>query len=312
MLLGLASSTLFAQQGQAQTQGVAPASEPGRSQIVFRALQEAFPDRVGEMAFVDGDWTLMVAGRRFFWADGRLLPEAYRHLESYYGPHSFYTIPERPASPSTFSPQLVERLRERGSSEVRQARRDVHRSFQAALYGGNTRIEVEAQQRRVRFLGFQITVHRDLVEPLEQVEREIRAWHGGEAFIATLGSAAGYSWRQIADTQRMSFHSWGLAVDILPRARNRPIYWLWERNRPDDNWMLIPLEARWNPPDEVVDAFKRNGFIWGGNWVYFDNMHFEFRPELIAYTRILESLSAGSAVGFGRSLHHVYPDFLPN
>ena len=46
--------------------------------------------------------------------------------------------------------------------------------------------------------------------------------------------------------------------------------------------MLVPLEKRWMPPAEVRKIFEEEGFIWGGYWVIFDNMHFEYHPELIA------------------------------
>jgi len=293
----------------AQVSGQTLGRQPISGELALRALQEGFPDRVSDVAFIDGDWTVRVAGQLFFWAGGRLLPEAYRHQIDYFGPHSFYTIPESPPSPSNFSPQYIELLRERSSSTVRMARRDVHRAFQAALYGGANRREIEALQRRVHFLGFRVTVHRDIVDALARVEAEIMEWYGAEAFIATLGSAAGYSWRQIAETQRMSFHSWGLAIDILPRNHGRHIiYWLWEQRRNPD-WMLVPVENRWSPPPQVIEAFERQGFIWGGKWVFFDNMHFEFRPELHAFTRLLGG--GARAVGAaGRNLHHVYPDIL--
>jgi hypothetical protein len=45
--------------------------------------------------------------------------------------------------------------------------------------------------------------------------------------------------------------------------------------------MLIPLSERWMPPDIVIDIFEKEGFIWGGKWTVWDNMHFEYRPELI-------------------------------
>ncbi|MCL2192065.1 MAG: M15 family metallopeptidase [Treponema sp.] len=286
-----------------------PGRTPVNGELALRALQEGFPDRVSEIAFIDNDWTVRVAGQLFFWAEGRLLPEAERHLTDYFGPHSFYTIPERVPSPSDFSPQYIELLRERSNRNARMARRDVHRAFQAALYGGSTRREIEAMQRRVQFLGFRVTVHKDIVYALASVEAEIMEWYGANAFIATLGSIAGYSWRQIAETQRMSFHSWGLAIDILPRNHGREIiYWLWEQRRNPD-WMLIPLENRWSPPPQVIEAFERQGFIWGGKWAFFDNMHFEFRPELHAYTRLLAG-NTRRIVGYGRSLHHVYPDNL--
>ena len=265
------------------------------AELALRSLQEAFPDRVGGIAFTDGDWTIRVSGKLFFWAGGKLLPENERHDTENYSNYSFYTIPERPPVPADFSPQQVENLRERGTGTARRVRKDVNQAFQFALYGGEGRREIEALQRKVNFLGFQVTVHRDLVAPLERVEAEIRKWKGGNAFIATLGNSYGFSWRQIAETQRMSYHSWGMAVDILPKnLGGRPIFWQWERDRNPD-WMLVPLERRWSPPPEVVDAFKRNGFIWGGNWIMFDNMHFEFRPELIAYTRQLAAHASRNA-----------------
>jgi len=45
--------------------------------------------------------------------------------------------------------------------------------------------------------------------------------------------------------------------------------------------MLIPLDRRWIPPAPVIAAFEEEGFIWGGKWLLWDNMHFEYRPELM-------------------------------
>ncbi|HQN03589.1 MAG TPA: M15 family metallopeptidase, partial [Rectinema sp.] len=49
----------------------------------------------------------------------------------------------------------------------------------------------------------------------------------------------------------------------------------------NEDWMLIPLSERWMPPKRVIDIFEKEGFIWGGKWTVWDNMHFEYRPELI-------------------------------
>jgi hypothetical protein len=34
-------------------------------------------------------------------------------------------------------------------------------------------------------------------------------------------------------------------------------------------------------PKEIVRIFEKNNFVWGGKWVHFDMMHFEYRPEII-------------------------------
>jgi hypothetical protein len=36
-------------------------------------------------------------------------------------------------------------------------------------------------------------------------------------------------------------------------------------------------------PQPVVDAFEGEGFYWGGKWLFFDNMQFEYRPELFEF-----------------------------
>ena len=39
------------------------------------------------------------------------------------------------------------------------------------------------------------------------------------------------------------------------------------------------------PPKEVIDIFLEEGFIWGGNWAIWDNMHFEYHPELTYFAK---------------------------
>ena len=112
-------------------------------------------------------------------------------------------------------------------------------------------------------------------EKLTDLQKEIRL------FIKNLRSSDAYSWREIAGTNRKSFHSYGIAVDLLPRRLNgRSIFWAWEKERSGDRWMMVPPETRWAPPAAVIRIFEKNGFIWGGYWIIFDNMHFEYHPEL--------------------------------
>jgi len=284
-------------------------------ELVLRAFQTCFPDKTGEVAFIDNDWTISAGGEIFYWAGGRLLPGAEKDNIDSWGPHFFYVIPAKVAAPESYPPQYIEALRARASNEQRLERKDSNKAFQAVLYGGLERREIENIIERIDFLGKRVTVHRDIVPALRRVEAEIRRWNGGNAFITSLGSIDGYSWRPIAGTQRMSYHSWGLALDIQPaRLGGKAIYWLWEQGRNKD-WMLVPLENRWNPPDEVIGAFEREGFIWGGKWPVYDNMHFEYRPELHEFSRLMASDLAANAESAGsaaRDLHHIYPDTLRN
>jgi hypothetical protein len=279
-------------------------------ELALRAFQKSFPDKISAVAFIDNDWTITAGGETFFWAGGRLLPRAEKDKTDSYSPHSFYIIPASPAPPESYPPQFIENLRNRGSNTARLERRDVNRAFMGILYGGLERGNIEAQLVRVDFLGYRVSVHRDIAEPLKRVDTEIRKWSGARDFISSLGSIDGYSWRPIAGTQRMSYHSWGLAVDIQPRRLDgKAIYWLWEMERNKD-WMLVPLEKRWNPPPQVIEAFEKEGFIWGGKWQVYDNMHFEYRPELLEFSRLMTAEPVAGNSGSGTALHHVYPDTL--
>lgn len=104
-------------------------------------------------------------------------------------------------------------------------------------------------------------------------------------FIAEINQLDAYYWRLIAGTNRKSFHSLGIAVDILPKnLKGKAIYWSWTKDVNPD-WMLTPLADRWMPPQSVIDIFEDEGFIWGGKWGIWDNMHFEYHPELILATK---------------------------
>jgi len=288
-----------------------PGQDTGRTasgEMVLRAFRKCFPEKTGAVSFIDNDWTITAGGVTFYWAGGRLLPEAEKGNADSYGPHFFYVIPDKATPPEDFPPRYVEALRERAGGEARLDRKDSNRAFYGALYGGLERKEIEARLERVDFLGKKVTLHQDIAGALKRIETEIKKWDGAENFIATLGSVESYSWRQIAGTRRLSYHSWGLAVDIQPKSLGgKAIYWLWERERNKD-WMLVPLDKRWNPPGPVIEAFEKEGFIWGGKWPLYDNMHFEYHPELFELTRLLAANPAAGAETPGRDLHHIYPE----
>ena len=283
LLLFLGTAQLFAQSFFSATE---------RGELVLRALGNSFPGKISAIAFIENDWTITAGGEVFFWAGGRLLPRAELGNRDSFGSYAFCPVPDRVTPPDSYSPQFIEGLRQRTSDAARRERRDNHRGFHGILYGGLTRQEVERQIVSVTFLGRTVRVHRDITRALERVEAAIRGQDGGPAFISSLGNITGFSWRSIPGTQRMSYHSWGLAIDILPRnLGGKAIYWMWERGHNAD-WMLLPLERRWSPPEAVIAAFEKEGFIWGGKWPMFDNMHFEYRPELHELTRLLKAAEA--------------------
>lgn len=75
-----------------------------------------------------------------------------------------------------------------------------------------------------------------------------------------------YNYRKILNSNNLSSHSWGIAIDI---NTNYSHYWQWSKTGLYENSI----------PKEIVDIFEKYGFIWGGRWEHFDTMHFEYRPE---------------------------------
>lgn len=287
-------------------------------ELVLKSFQHTFPHKAGEAVFKDRDWTIRVGGETFYWAHARLLPAALKNSWESYRPQIFSRYPRDIPNPASYTGEEIEELRSQGSREARLDREDPYIGFQAALYGGMTRVEIETHQVKAVFLGKNIVIHEDIVEALDRVERGIKALAQEDpeiaAFIASIDSIGGYNWRQIQGTRRMSSHSWGLALDIQPkRLGNKVMYWFWERIFNDD-WMIVPLERRWIPPLGVVRVFENEGFIWGGKWALYDNMHFEYRPELHEVNRLLaeEAYNPGPVQNQDApDLHHLYPTRLP-
>jgi hypothetical protein len=88
-----------------------------------------------------------------------------------------------------------------------------------------------------------------------------------------------FNWRVIAGTQRLSSHSFGIALDLNTELGG---YWRWVGAR---EGQVGPYRNHF--PEVLVSTLERFGFIWGGKWHHFDGMHFEYRPELILHARLL-------------------------
>ena len=99
-----------------------------------------------------------------------------------------------------------------------------------------------------------------------------------QPFFRKIGGS--FNWRRISGTNRLSAHSFGIAVDLNTELGQ---YWKWSGAQAGQ-------VGTYNNkiPESLVRAFERYGFVWGGKWHHFDGMHFEYRPELILYSRLLE------------------------
>jgi len=116
-----------------------------------------------------------------------------------------------------------------------------------------------------------VTKVNGIDKQLLQISAELDDHPELKKYLNNIGGT--FNWRNIAGTNRLSMHSFGMTVDINITYSD---YWQWickctteETNMPYRNRI----------PQIIVDIFERHGFIWGGKWSHFDTMHFEYRPE---------------------------------
>ena len=96
-------------------------------------------------------------------------------------------------------------------------------------------------------------------------------------FFSEIGGS--FNWRRISGTSRLSAHSFGISIDINAELGK---YWKWTGAKEGNVGMYSNAV-----PEGIVKAMERYGFIWGGKWHHFDGMHFEYRPELILFGRLV-------------------------
>ena len=260
----------------------------GQPKYVLTALQNAYPQIITSFSYQpkEQDWVVVTYdNEKYYWAMGRLLPQKKRNDWKKYKPYVFYYYPEEFINPELYPSKYIEKLTSSEFKKERLVPIDYEYSFFNSLYGGSTQKDIEQNIVTVKFLNYKINVNKIIVQPLKRVETQIIKLHKSnkeiEHFIKTLESIFGYNWRLIADTNRKSNHSWGTAIDILPiNWRKKKVYWAWERSA-NKNWFMVPKSSRWCPPDSIIAIFENEGFIWGGKWDLWDNMHFEYRPELL-------------------------------
>lgn len=159
---------------------------------------------------------------------------------------------------------------------------DAGRSRSEALFKkmyGSTAAQAQRKLVPVSWFGKKVmfTSANGAAEQLKKVAKEIGEHPELKKYVDCSGT---FYWRQVRGAKRQSAHSYGIAIDI---AVSKSDYWLW-KNPGAKETAKIKYANRM--PSELVDIFERHGFIWGGAWYHYDTMHFEYRPEILAYSRL--------------------------
>ena len=277
--------------------GLRRAAGGDQAEDMVKLFAAAYNGRLGPPAFQDGDWTLEMDGIRWYYAQGRFLPQEDRDRPEGFRPQFLYRYsPEPPGSLEEKSPwqdmadELISRRQFSGS--YRSAYRSygmsagtIRSPLFESIWQSRSRAEAFSYQQWIDFLGRSVQIHRDIAVPLGRVEARIQELAKTEpdiqSWLKSLHSITGWNWRNVAGSENRSFHAYGVAIDLLMQAQaGMETYWQWTAAKGID-WRTVPVENRQNPPASAIRAFEDQGFIWGGRWSRYDTMHFEYHPELL-------------------------------
>lgn len=114
--------------------------------------------------------------------------------------------------------------------------------------------------------------HRKMAPALKEALRRCEEY-GVLDYIYRMGC---FKWRHIQHNsdKPLSFHSWGISVDINPKDNKLKRYKRGKAPEPhsEEWWLVWPHGV----PKLLVQAFKEAGFSWGGDWQTVpDPMHME-------------------------------------
>ena len=141
----------------------------------------------------------------------------------------------------------------------------------------------------------EIMVHKNIAEKVVNVFQElfdrkfaihslklIQEFEGNDILSMEANNSSAFNFRKIANTNKVSQHSYGIAIDINPVQNpyiknNNEIIIIQPQSGKD---FLDRTNIRSGMVEEIVDLFKDHGFNWGGDWTSLkDYQHFEYPLE---------------------------------
>ena len=256
----------FAQAPQPNNQLPADLRDNAKLAAIVDAFSKGYGKEFGGVARnAKGETVLRLAGQEFVYDDGKM--------------KTYSELLDNPDIEDTFSHTYpITNPTDKVPENFSPGRFRVEDLFKA-LYGSNE-TEVLRNCELVYFCGHQVqfSARCGAADALRAVGKDLDELFAKEPYlkeyVAELGGT--FQWRYIAGTKRLSNHSFGTAIDLNVK---KSAYWRWEP------LSSLSTFSRKDWPTDIIEAFERHGFIWGGKWWHYDTMHFEFRPELIAHSR---------------------------
>ena len=154
-------------------------------------------------------------------------------------------------------------------------------AFFKKVYGEDAKA-VKKNLVNVKWFGSNIKFSKinGAADQLKKVADEIRQNY--PEYISYMKSSGTFYWRNVRGSERLSSHSYGIAIDIAVKQSD---YWRWGNSKAKET---DEIEYKNRIPLKLVEIFEKHGFIWGGRWYHYDTMHFEYRPEILENKRSLQ------------------------
>lgn len=146
------------------------------------------------------------------------------------------------------------------------------------VYGSfRTQVESNLVNVKTNYGSFQFNKNNKASEELQKAFNDVSLLvrNNHSISVSLLPVNGTFNYRFISGTQRLSPHSFGIAIDL---ARDKRDYWRWASREQGQK----RIESY---PEEIVYTFEKHNFIWGGKWGHFDILHFEYRPEITYKSR---------------------------
>jgi phage-related protein len=235
-------------------------------EIILNAYKEAYPGLITDITMGENDWIIKFAnGNIYYWADGKILPESVLPESDKFISYSIYPYNMNGRCPELYTEEQINKLRvKKKPDKKKKFVPGEEGSLYKELFAITTKKSAIKHLSEVKLSGHYIKVHRSIAEKIISIDSKINTLAKTDpevrSFVKTIGSVQAFNWRKIAGTNRRSNHSYGIAIDILPKKyRKKIIYWSWEQDKNKD-WMLLPQSCLWTPPEQVVKIF------FGGLW----------------------------------------------
>lgn len=172
---------------------------------IMQAYQNIYPQRISEIRKINGDWTALIGDVRYYFSEGKFLPENELKNADKYSSYPFYSysrgIPEIIVLDEEQKEALKARVSENDSNPPTR-----HPGFFNALWDIFDKQTSWEQVKTIRLFTREIEVHWRVLEEIAAIDiflyKESKYNREVSSYIRNIESVSAYYYRNISGTNR--------------------------------------------------------------------------------------------------------------